>query len=106
MPTEQEQFLEKYNQLPQDVQEAMISSQTAQIIYETAEEQGLLNEVSRIAEITGDVMMGIVPITKFKQTIQSELNVEEDKARRIAQVVRDKIFLKIVDSLRKIHNLQ
>lgn len=106
MPIEPEQFLEKYNQLPQDVQEIMIDFQSAQVIYETAQEQGLLQAVSRIAEITSDVMMGFVPITKFKQTIQSELNVEEGKARIIAQVIRDKIFLKIVDSLRKIHNLQ
>jgi len=105
MPTAQEQFLNRYNKLPKNLQEAIISCESADVIYKTAEKEGVLQRVSTIAEITGDVMMGIVPITQFRQKIQGELGVEEDKARRIAEVIRDKIFMEVKDELRRIHNL-
>lgn len=106
MPTNQNTFWEHYNKLPPDVQEAMITMESANVIYETAKSEHLLPKVSRLAEITGDVMLGILPIMQFRQAIQDELGIEEEKARRIAKAVRDKIFLKIVDSLRRIHNLK
>ncbi len=106
MPTLQEQFLEKYNQLPKNLQEALISRESARLIYEAAEKEGVLPGVSRIAEVTGDVMMGFVPITQFRQKIQDGLGINEEKARRIAAVIRDKIFMGVADSLRKIHGLK
>jgi len=106
MPTNQKILGERYDKLPPDVQEAMIAMESANIIYETAKSEGLLPKVSHLAEITGDVMLGILPITKFREAIQSGLGIEEEKARRIAQNIRDKIFLKIADSLRRIHKLE
>jgi len=106
MSTTQEQFWQQYNTLPKDVQEVMIAIETANLIHETAEKEQVLPQVSLLAEITGDVMLGVLPITEFRQAIQEELDVDEEKARRIAQAIRDKVFAGIADSLRKIHKLE
>lgn len=103
---QQEQYLQKYNQLPRNLQNTMISYESANVIYETAEKEGILPQVSIIAEIAGDVMMGLVPITQFRQKIQDELGITEEKARRIAGAIRDKIFMQVKDELRKIHGLK
>jgi hypothetical protein len=100
-----QQALEQYYQLPKDIQDAMISDDSASAVYQTAEREGILDKVSLLAEITGDVMRGALPITQFKTTLQKDLRVDEEKARRIAEQIRDKIFLKIAQSLRKIHGL-
>ena len=102
----QEQLLEKFNALPKNLQETLISYESADVIYETAQKEGVLDGVSMIAEITGDVMMGLVPITKFRQKIQDGLGINEEKARRIAGVIRDKIFMQVKDELRVIHGLK
>lgn len=101
----QDQYWEQYYQLPKDIQEAMISMDSADVIYQTAEKEGILVKVSLLAEITGDIMRGALPIIKFKETIQTELQIDEEKSRRIAQAIRDKVFAGIADSLRKIHGL-
>jgi len=75
----QEQLLEKFNALPKNLQETLISYESADVIYETAQKEGVLDGVSMIAEITGDVMMGLVPITKFRQKIQDGLGINEEK---------------------------
>lgn len=105
MPSTQEQFLKRYDELPKDLQEALIDFESARVIYEIAETEGLIERVSSIAEITGDVMMGLAPITQFRQIIQDELSIDEAKARRIAGFIRDNIFSKVVESLRAIHNI-
>ncbi len=106
MPQEQDNALTRFNTLPKDVQEAMFAEETANAIHETAEKEGGLPQVSLLAEITGDVMLGILPITKFRGAIQEGLKVDEEKARRIAQQIRDRVFQKIAQSLRKIHKLE
>ena len=80
--------------------------ETANTIHETAEKEEVLPSVSVLAEITGDVMLGILPITDFRGAIQAVLGIDEKKARRIAQTIRDKVFEGIADSLRKIHKLE
>lgn len=84
----------------------MIAAGTADVIRETAEQEGVLPRVSVLAEITGDVMLGVLPITEFRGAIQEKLGVEEEKARRIAQAIRERVFTDIADSLRKIHKLE
>jgi hypothetical protein len=106
MPQEQDNALTRLNTLPKDVQEAIFAEETANAIYETAEKERVLPNVSVLAEITGDVMLGMLPIAKFREGIQIGLGVDEQKARRIAEQIRDKVFQKIAQSLRKIHNLK
>lgn len=105
-PPQEDNALSYYNKLPKDVQEAMFAQETANAIQEIAEREGVFPQVSLLAEITGDVMLGILPIIQFRQAIQEKLPVGEEKARRIAQTIRDKVFAGIADSLRKVHNLQ
>jgi hypothetical protein len=98
--------LEEYNRPPKDIQQAMVSEDSANAIYETAQREGILDKVSLLAETTGDVMRGALPITQFRTALQTNLGVDEQKARRIAEQIRDTVFQKIAGSLRKIHNLE
>lgn len=106
MLEEYKHIWDKVDGLPKDAQDVFFSPDTAETIHEAAKDEHILPRVSMLAEITGDVILGILPITQFRQTIQEELEVDEEKARRIAQKVRDKIFVKISGSLRKIHKLE
>lgn len=96
---------EMYYKLPQSVRDALFSDNTSQMIFSIAKSEGLLPHSEKLAEITGDVMLGILPITRFRETLQDKLNIDEEKARRVAKGVRDKIFMPIAQELRKVHNL-
>lgn len=105
MLEEYKHIWDKVDSLPKDAQDVFFSVDTAEKIHKAAKDEQILPRAYMLAEITGDVILGMLPITQFRQTIQEELEVDEEKARRIAQTIRDKIFGKIPDSLRKIHKL-
>ena len=52
------------------------------------------------------ILAGIVPITLLRETLEEELQIDEERARKIAMEIRDKIFMQVQDELRKIHNLE
>lgn len=78
--------------------------ETAKNIHQAAKKEGVLLQVSLLAEITGDVMLGILPLTHFTEAVQVGLGVNEKKARKITKTIDDKIFANIEDSLQKIHS--
>jgi hypothetical protein len=92
--------------LPKDLRHAFYSSETSDTIRKIATEYDVLEGVDVLAEITGSVMIGLIPITDFRKSLEDNLFVDEVKARNIANAVRELIFKDIAASLRKVHNLK
>lgn len=102
----QQELWTKLDTLPRDVRELFFSAETSDIIYNIATKWDVLSKVSALAEITGATIIGILPMQQFRQMVQDGLEVDEKKARAIATDIRDKIFSKVAESLRKIHSLR
>ena len=101
-----EQIEEIYQKLPEDIKMALFSEVNALFIRQTAAKFHLPPEkIPNLAEMVGDVMIGIIPLTDFKQALQDSLDIDGQMSHAITQEVNFKIFTPIRLSLRKIHGL-
>jgi hypothetical protein len=100
----QEQILEKYKDLPEDVKNAMFSVDTSEIIQRIGRENQLTTEkIGILADEIGLFMLGITHPNEFIGNIKDRLGIEKEAARNIARQINEKVFQKIRESLRKVH---
>ena len=102
----QDQFWKVFDKLPEKIQDALLSSQTFDTVNAIAKSNGVPNRATRIIYYVDLILMGIVPITLLRETIQEESGIREELARKIATEIRDKIFMPVAEELRQIHGLK
>jgi hypothetical protein len=102
-----EQLLEKYKKLPQDVQDAIFSVDTSEIIREIGEKNKLMiDKIGELADETGLVMLGLTHPNQFISNLTERLEVEHNIAKEIAEEINSKVFFPIRENLKKIHGLE
>lgn len=95
---------EKYKNLPFDVQEAISSSDVTVKIQAIAARHGLhIDQMEKLYEETGSVMLGITPAETFTARLSKELAIPPDKAQVITHDINEEVFLAIRESMKKIH---
>lgn len=93
----------KMKSLPDDVQEAMVSFDTAKKVEEVGKKYGLaIDQIGALGDVTSYVMLGLVPGKNFVPTLMKKGEIDEKKATEIAKDIDGEIFQKIRESLRKI----
>ncbi len=103
----QEQLREAYRKLPQDVQEAIFSVDTAEIIREIGEKHKLMiDKIGELADEIGLVMLGFTHPSQFISNLGDRLGVDKVIAKEIAEEVNSKIFFPIRENLKKIHAME
>ena len=102
-----EQIMEMYRKLPKDVQEAIISVDTSEIIKEIGEKHKLMiDKAGELADETGLVMLGITHPSQYISNLAERLEVNKELAKEIAEEINSKIFFPIRENLRKIHKAE
>lgn len=96
----QEMFLS----LPKDLKETILSEDTADKLYNISwGKYKLKDEQQRIVSFTaGEVMLGIVNLNEFADVFQKRLEIEQAMAEKIAQDIKQEVFLPVMESLNKI----
>jgi hypothetical protein len=93
-----------YNKLPPDLQDAMFSIDSTESIRDIGNQHELLiDKMGVLGQEVGLLMLGYTKPTEFVGRLQNGLGVDRIKANAIARDVNEKIFLKIRESLKKIH---
>ncbi|MBI2637680.1 MAG: hypothetical protein HYW88_02150 [Candidatus Sungbacteria bacterium] len=104
MNDKQSDIVKRYNELPEDVKQAMMSVASAEIIFEIGHKHGLnIERIGKLAEEAGYIMLGAIAPKEFVTDLVRVLGVSEPKATEIAKDVNTKIFLQIREALKKIH---
>lgn len=101
-----EQLWEKFDALPEKVKDVILAPKNLEHIYFIAKENNILDKVDAILRYVDLILAGIVPITLLRETLEEELRIDTERARKIAMEIRDKIFMQVKDELRKIHQLK
>lgn len=96
----------KFDSLPENVKDAILAPKNVDAIYSIAKENNILDKAGDVLRYVHLILAGIVPITLLRETLQEELQIDENRARKVATEIRDKIFVQVKDELRKIHNLE
>lgn len=102
MPEEytKEQLWKLYEKLPDILKEAILSTDNADHIYDICTRNGIEdNRMSDIAHYTGHVLMGLLSPEDFQTTLERELNLEVEVAKRIAHEINRYIFFPVKESL-------
>lgn len=90
----QEQFWKIYKTLPEELQEALFSTEAADFVYNICEE----NNIEKSAEIIkyiSDVLIGLLPVEEFQKTLEKELGIEKETAKKVAREINRFIFLPV-----------
>ncbi|MFA4890158.1 MAG: hypothetical protein WC587_00775 [Candidatus Paceibacterota bacterium] len=99
-----EQILEKYEQLPHDLKEAIFSVEMTETIKSIGDKYKLaIDKIGALANESGMVMFGATRPKDFVPNIMSRLGVDKDTANKIASDVNFQVFLKVRESLKKLH---
>ena len=109
MPREytKEQLWKLYEKLPKELQEAVFSEETANNIDDICTRNGIEdNRISEIARYTGRVLMGVLPPEDFQETLEKELKLEKDLAKKVSQEINRFIFYPVKASLEELYKIE
>lgn len=102
-----EQLWKVYEKLPEDLKEAIFSAETADNIYDICTRNGIEDDkISEIAKLTGRVLMGILPPEDFQETLEKELKLKKDIAKKIAHEINRFIFFPVKESLAALYIME
>jgi len=102
----QEKLIDRYDKLPEDVQSAIFSSESAEIIQKIGQDYKLnIRQVGILADEAGLLMLGVNSPKEFVQNLNKRLEVDKDTVQKIVREINTRIFAKIRESLRKIHGI-
>lgn len=101
-----EELKERFETLPEDVQVAIKSIETADAIEAIQQKYKLhIDQAGLIAEEVGLVMLGFSRPFDFVARIASKLHITQMVASEITKDINENIFNPIKESLKKIHSL-
>jgi len=102
----EEELIKKFDALPEKLRGVLLATKTLDTLGSIAKENDIAKNFEKLRRYTILVLAGVVPITLLRETLQEELQIDEERARKIATEIRDTIFVQVKDELRKIHNLK
>ncbi|MDO8470973.1 MAG: hypothetical protein Q7S63_03365 [bacterium] len=100
----QEQLEQTYEKLPDELQEAIFSVQTADAIRTACEKQGITDaRVGEVAADAGLVLMGLLMPEDFPGAIEKKVGLQKDALSQLAHEINRFIFFPVKESLSQIH---
>jgi flagellar hook-length control protein FliK len=92
---------ERFDALPESIQELIISSNYQDIIIEIGKKYQLnVEQLGLLEQETTLVMMGLTPTKDFETELTRELKIDNTKGNQIVTEINEKIFLTIRDLLK------
>ncbi len=99
-----EDFKKLYQKLRLELEEAFSSSETGDNIWNICEKNEI-DEVTKVAKLVGNVLLGILPVEEFQETLEKELNLEKDIAKKVAQEINRFIFYPVKPALEQLYKM-
>ena len=100
-----EQFWKLYEKLPEELQEAIFSVKTADSIYDICQKNEI-DEVSKVAKLVGQVLVGLLPPGELQQTLTKELDLKPETAKNVFREISRFIFYPIEEGLSNIYRIE
>jgi len=99
-----EQLWELYQKLPPELQEAIFSEETANNIYSVCEKNGIVDDkIPKIAKLTGDILLGLLPPEDFQASLELDLDLKSDLAKKISQEIHRFVFYPVRTKLSELY---
>lgn len=103
----QAQLEQIYQKLPEELQEALFSLETAENIGQVCESYGIGDErVSEIARYAGYVLMGLTLPQEFSGVLETEVKLPKTMADAIARDINRLVFYPVKPALEQLHRME
>ena len=103
----QEHLDKIHEKLPEELQEAIFSMETAQAIESACNTYGITdNRVNTIAERVGHVLMGIILPQEFEEILEKEVSLPKILAQAISRDINRLIFYPVKPVLEQLHQME
>jgi len=102
---DQEQLQKIFDKLPQALQDAIYSMETAQIIGDACAKYGIKDSrVSHIAGYTGDVLMGLLKPAELPKALEENVEMPKVLIEAISREISRFIFYPVKPELEQLHS--
>jgi hypothetical protein len=99
-----EQIEKAFEKLPEDLKDALNSTDVYEDLLEILKKHDLmLDQGSILEQEIGLVLLGLVPVENFSVRLKSALKIPSSKAQEITVDINQKVFQEYRDALRQIH---
>jgi len=101
-----EQIKAMYENLPEDLKDAIFSVDMTEIIKKIGEKHGLhIDKIGELGNETGMVMLGVTSPKDFIPNLSKRIGGDKENLRKIAEEVNAQIFRRVRESLKEIHQM-
>jgi len=101
-----EQFWKLYEKLPQELKDALFAEETGNNIYEICERNGISENLDQIVEYVGQVLVGVLPPDELPETLEKEIKLEKEVAKKVSQEINRFIFYPVKTSLEELYKIE
>ena len=103
----QQQTDKALENLPEELSEALFSTETAQHIWDIREKYKLEDErAADIPRYVGYVLMGLLSPQEFQQTLQKEIGLSKKTAEQVGREISRFVFYPVKPALEQLHSIQ
>lgn len=101
-----EKFWELYKNLPQELKNVLFSEETGNYIYETCKKNGAGEKLGEIVDYVGQVLIGVLPPEDFQKTLEKELKLDSETAKKMTQEIHRFIFYPVKPCLEELYRVE
>lgn len=109
MPEEylREQLWKLYEKLPEELKEAIFSSETADNIDSICKRNEVEEKkVPEVAKYTGRVLMGLLPPDEFEKTLIKDVKLKGEVAKNVTREITRFIFFPVKEVLSQVYKIE
>ena len=100
-----EQFWKLYEKLPQKLKDALFSEGTGDNIYEICKRHEIEEDLEQVVDCVGQVLVGVLTPKNLEKTLEQDLKIENETAKKIALEINRFIFYPVKAELAELYKM-
>ena len=101
-----EKFWQLYQKLPQELKDALFAEETGNNISDICKRNEIEEKLDQIVEYVGQVLVGILPPDGFQETLEKEVKLKKEVAKKVSQEINRFIFYPVKSSLEEFYKIE
>ena len=101
-----ERFWELYKNLPQELKNVLFAEETGNYVYEICEKNEIKEKMGQIVDYVGQVLIGVLPPENFQKTLEKEVELPSETAKKVTQEIHRLIFYPVKPCLEELYRVE
>lgn len=98
-----EQFWKLYENLPQELKDALWAEETSSNIEDVCQRNEIEENLEDVVDLVGQVLVGVLPPEDFQATLEKDLKMKKEIAKKVSQEINRFIFYPVRTDLEKLY---